>query len=464
MLDKDEVTQIFEDNLKAKPWWAKIMGSQFSVGIVNFISQVVYRCLSLVSRELAEAHLSLAIRPSSILAAAENKGYVRAKITPSLGNITLTNNYLVSKYIPENTRVDSSEGVSYVTDVSVNIAAGQSVAVKVKQLLKKRISTVVTGDTDYLEIKLSKEDSAHTHQVDVLIDDGNGTAKWTRSYLFRSGTPTSKIYVEFYTPTEQLGVRFGNGSIAKKIPDGATAHLDVWLTQGETTLITGQALTFEDAQYADIGAVTLTPIVGGLPQESIESVRQGALYSASFNGEVVWGGDYRGYISALLPTIEWINVWGEQEQEADSGYLASNINKVFICAHSRVFTQPQLHQQIADLFTIKDLFNLELSFVDVNLVPLPITLSGTVEPQEDLAAKEAELSAVITAKYGENAPIRTDTDGNLLEIKSKDLWRFIDEQSLLVDFDLNIPALSTARGLPDYRYIDMATSNISIER
>jgi uncharacterized protein YneR len=464
MLSKDEVTQIFEDNLKSQPYWAKIMGSQFAIGIINFISQVVYRCLSLASRELAEAHLSLAIRPSSVLAAAENKGYVRVKITPSLGSVTVINGGTVSLYIPESTTLLSTEGISYITSVAINVLAGQSEVVKVKQLLKKRISTVVTGDTKYLELKLSKNDSANTHELEVLVDNGNGTEQWERSYLFRSGTSTSKMYVEFYTPTEQLGVRFGDDVIAKKVPDGATVHLDVWLTEGRTTLITGQELSFEAAKFSDASAVTLTPIVGGLPQESIESVRKGALYSASFNGEVVWSGDYRSYISSILPTIEWINVWGEQEQEIDSGHSLANINKIFICAYSRVFNQAELHRQIAEIFTADELFNLELSFVNVNLVPLAITLNGTVEPQEDLGGIEAKLTSAITEEYGENAAIRTDVDGNLIEIKNKDLWRFIDDQALLIDFDLAIPALAVARSLPDYRYIDIATSTITIER
>jgi len=144
--------------------------------------------------------------------------------------------------------------------------------------------------------------------------------------------------------------------------------------------------------------------------------------------------------------------------------LVENINKVFICAYSRVFTQPELHQQIRALFTEQELFNLKLTFIDVNLVPLPITLTGKVAAHEDLSAIEATLSADITAKYGENAPIRTDESGNLIEIKTKDFSRFVDDLGLLVDFELAIPALATPRKLPDYRYIDVSTSTITIER
>jgi hypothetical protein len=464
MLNKEQITQYFEDSLSKQPWWSKLMGSQFSIGIINFMSQVIYRCLSLVTRELAEAHLSLAIRPASILAAADNKSYVRAKITPSVGSAVITNNDTVSRYVPENTQVNSSEGVSYTTDGAVNLAAGESVAVQISQLLRKRVTTTVSGDTDYLELLLTKEDSANAHKVDVLVDDGGGTVKWTRSYLFRNGNDKSTIYVEFYTPTEQLGIRFGNGVLAKRLVGGSLVSLDIWLTEGETTLITGQALTFVDLQYSAISAVTSTPIVGGLPQESIESVRKGALYSSSFNGEVVWSGDYHGYISSALPAIEWITVWGEQEQEAETGFDIRNINNIFICAYSRVFDQPSLHQQIAALFANQELFNLKLTFVDVKLVPLTINLTGKIEPQRDIVATKATLSAAISEYYGENAAIRLDEDGNLIEIRSKELWRFIDNLGILTDFDLSVPNITVPRGLPDYRYIDVETSTIVIER
>lgn len=464
MLNKEEITRIFEDNLSEKPWWSKLMGSQFAIGMINFISQIIYRCLSLATRELAEGHLSLAIRPASVLAAAENKSYVRVKITPSVGSAVITNNDTISRYIPENTQMYSSEGVSYITNGAVNLAAGESVIVGISQLLRKRITTVVAGDTNYLELLLTKEDSASAHKVDVLVDDGGGTVKWTRTYLFRNGNDKSTIYVEFYKPTEQLGIRFGNGVLAKRLISGSSVSLDIWLTEGETTLITGQDITFTDLQYSAISAVTSTPIVGGLPQESIESVRKGALYSSSFNGDVVWSGDYHGYISSALPAIEWIAVWGEQEQEQETGFDIMNINNVFICAYSRVFDQASLHQQIAALFANQKLFNLKITFVNVNLVPLTINLSGKIEPQRDIVATKATLSAAINQYYGENAAIRLDDDGNLIEIRTKDVWRFIDNQKILTDFDLTMPNVNTKRGLSDYRYIDVETSNLVIGR
>lgn len=464
MLSRSEVKEVFEANLKSQSWWAKSMGSQFAIGIVNFIYQVIYRCLSIVNRELSEAHLSLALRPSSVLAAAESKGYVRAKITPSIGDVSIFNGTGKSLFIPAFEPMFSDLGVGYITTISVSMAAGETVVVGITQLTKKRVSQRVVSGIPYFELKLSKEDSENTHKLDVLVDDTGGTELWERSHLFRGGSPSSKMYVEFYTPTEQLGVRFGNGVIGRKIVSGSTVHLDAWLTDGETTLITGEALSFVKEKYSLVTATTSTPIVGGLPQESIEEVRQGALYSSSFNGEVVWGGDYRAYISALLPTIEWISVWGEQEQENDTGKSINNVNKIFICAYSKTFNQVQLHEQIAKLFGDQDLFNLSLAFVDVNLVPLTITLTGKIEPQRDIDDVKARLKVALSGQYGADAPVHTDDNGDLKEIKTKDVWGFIDEQDLLVDYELSIPALTVDRKLPDYRYLDVATSTITIGR
>ncbi|MBU2968794.1 hypothetical protein KO527_05450 [Pseudoalteromonas sp. C2R02] len=463
-MNSNDVKQIFEDNLKEQSWWARLFGSQFSVGLINFMSQVIYRCISVMQRDLNEVHLSQAVRAPSILAAAENKGYVRAKITPSTGTLSVNNPTGSTVFIPANTELESQAGLTYVVVEGVNIASSETKLIAIKQLKKKRLSTVVSVEENHLEVVLSKEDSSKVNLVDVHVETNEGSSQWKQSFLFRGGDSKAKIYMEFYTSQEKLGVRFGNGVVGKRPPANSTVHLDLWLTDGETELIEGQKLSFVNNAFVQLTATTSTAIVGGLPQESIEDVRQGALYAASYNEEVVWGNDYRTFILTKIPQLDWLSVWGEQEQEKESGASVLNTNKIFICAFSDVFTNEQIEEQITALFSTIDLFNLEIQFVPVNFVSIPITLNALIEPIGSIADSKASIINLIDNEYGKNAENRTDSEGKVIEIKSKDLWVFIDQTELFTDFDLQVTLLSGARNLADYRYIDTATSTINVSR
>ena len=98
-------------------------------------------------------------------------------------------------------------------------------------------------------------------------------------------TSTSKVYVEFYKPTDQLGVRFGDGTIGMILPVGATIKLKVWCSNGDITLGQPGPYPVKRACFpADyITAKTETSITGGTDVESIEATRNRAMYYLSYD-------------------------------------------------------------------------------------------------------------------------------------------------------------------------------------
>lgn len=80
------------------------------------------------------------------------------------------------------------------------------------------------------------------YKLDVLITIDGVETQWTKSTQFRMATSTSKVYVEFYKPTDQLGVRFGDGTIGMILPVGATIKLKVWCSNGDITLLANRDL------------------------------------------------------------------------------------------------------------------------------------------------------------------------------------------------------------------------------
>ncbi|MDM7180911.1 bleomycin hydrolase, partial [Klebsiella quasipneumoniae subsp. similipneumoniae] len=151
--------------------------------------------------------------------------------------------------------------------------------VEVAQLEIQELTYTVTAAKPFLEVVISKELTAVCHKMEVFVKiDGTNTL-WQPSTMFRLANNNSEIYVEFYKPSEQLGVRFGDGQIGKIPPEGATITLRIWCTNGDITLVGGQTLTPVDdaAELANyISVKTMAPITNGTDAETTEVTRNRA--------------------------------------------------------------------------------------------------------------------------------------------------------------------------------------------
>lgn len=462
MSDNKEYKTTFEVIITKHSWWARLQGSQFVTMIATFVGQMVENAKFFAERCLQEAHLSTATKRSSILAAAEDKGYIGRKIMPSTGTSTVKNLTESVLSLPRETPLISNAALEYITATAIEIPAKSIVEVPITQLVLRVFKVAVSQEQKFLEVILPKNVSAKAHKIDVYVAPPNGASElWEKRYMFRRTGARDKCYAELYKPTEQLGVRFGNG-INGRIPSvGSEITLKVWTTEGDTTLINNQPLELTGSLAylnSSLEIKTLTPIVGGAKAESDEETRAGALYVTPFDNQIVWDDDYQHFIKQNIANITWVKSWGEQEQERQNGTPDLDfINKIYVSAYSTKLPQEQLEVLIVSLLQSTNYLNKRYQYIPARNKPFKISIVGTATGEKDLVQVKKVIKETIDATYGQNPS--KERPKELLE---KDLNSMVRGLNLLYDFSLDWSEYPRNILLEDYVYIDVELSVINI--
>ncbi|HHX8240150.1 TPA: bleomycin hydrolase [Enterobacter asburiae] len=467
---KATVQAEFEALVENDSFWSRFVGSQFVSMLALFITQIIYRCYQYADAALAEGFISTATRRSSILAAAETNGYVGSKPSPSTGPVEITaSSPGAPGSIPQYTTFISDDQYPYMTMSECKFTEDGKATVEVAQLEIQEVTYTVTAAKPFLEVVISKELTAVCHKMEVFVKiDGTNTL-WQPSTMFRLANNNSEIYVEFYKPSEQLGVRFGDGQIGKIPPEGATITLRIWCTNGDITLVAGQTLTPVDdaAELANyISVKTMAPITNGTDAETTEVTRNRAQYYLAYDNQVVWGGDYTYFLIRNIPGMTWVTAWGEREQEKLDGALnVKNINNIFISGWHPQKTQEELEALVMEAFsTVPNQLNKVFTYTPVNKLPFRVELTGVISPSLTTATVLSELRAALEGRFGrDSTSFDPKSVGEYILIKKKDLWAYIEGLGYFHDFSLEFADWHESNGLFDFVYLDVENSIFDID-
>ena len=94
--------------------------------------------------------------------------------------------------------------------------------------------------------------------------------------------------------------------MGKMPPAGSTVRMTVSASRGDYTLAINQPLT-PAGDYATLASIldikNDSAIRSGAGHETTEETRNRAQYYVPYDGQVVWGGDYRYYIQNKVPNL-----------------------------------------------------------------------------------------------------------------------------------------------------------------
>ena len=449
-----DVKKELEEIWKNSPYWKRFIGSQFASGLAEFVGQMVYRCEQYASRRLQESFLSKATNVSSILAAAEDRAYVGLKISPSNGLITIHNKTKPRLSIPLNTPLKSDDGIDYLTMQAVDVLNSDSKTIPISQLKIVTVEKTAQSDEKWLTMLLDKDLTATTHNVDVYVN----SEQWTKQFKFRNTDGDSKAYMEFYTSTQQLGVRFGNGLNGRTIKTGDKITLKVWTTIGESTLLDGQPLSLTGDMASDNSAVdirTKNTITGGAGGDTIEDIRSGALYLTSYDHQLAWDGDYLQYIKMNVGGLIYLDVWGEQEQEKLTGYDVHNINHIFFTAYSDLKDDAAIKAEVIRLFDHREGYNEVYVWKDRVDDPFTLQIKGKVLPNGKPEDAELYIKQQLNLRFGKEAK------GKQHCVPVDELWNFVHDikaECFVSEFTLVADNLKATRVVGHYNYLDIDLS------
>lgn len=464
ILSLSDIKDKFNTLLAANSYWSQFAGSQFVTMLTTFIAQMVYRCQQFADAALVEGFISTATKRASILAAAEDRAYVGSRVTPSTGTAIITNTTNKAVQVPQYTSFISDDQYPYLTDNVVTVPANGSASIAISQMEIVEVSATVDTATEFFEVLLSRDLTAVCHKIDVLVTTNDVTETWTKSTMFRLATDTSQVYVEFFKPTEQLGVRFGDGTIGMIPPAGSTITLKVWCSSGDVTLLADQTLTPSDDSAALADSVTVkssTSITGGADSETTETTRNRAQYFLSYDNQVVWAEDYTFFLKQNIPATTWLTAWGEGEQEVIDGALnIANINKIFLCGWYPDKTQAELETLVmAALETVPNPLNKKYAYVAATELPFTITVTGEIPASLTTDVVITDLKTNLAARFGKDSSyFDPNGTGDFKLVKVKDVWAYIEGLGYFDDFSLVFNDMQDSNGYYEFVYLDAENS------
>ncbi|CAH0543060.1 hypothetical protein [Vibrio marisflavi] len=446
----------FEAILSKSSWWSRFIGSQFVSYLSLFISQFVDRASQTCERLLQESFLSLATKRTSILAGAEDVMYVPRKISPSTGQGRITNTGTERIALSELTQCVAANQVRYTIMESIALDPNESLDVTLNQMEIETITMTVEEQQDWLSISFDVDLTARIHKAIVYV---NGEM-WTESFKFRYATSESKVYMEYYKSTDQLGIRFGNGVSGISPAAGDVISIDLWLTEGDTTLLNDQKLTIvetDPGSSTSVSISTVSQITGGDVAEDIESIRNGALYSTIYDNQIAWDGDYQGFIKSNISSIVWLSVWGEKEQELLAGKKdLGNINTIFISAYSSKKSDEELDKEILALFDGREGYNESYKYVTRKDAPFTVTVDGIVFDSSNAQDVTKAVSDKLSSLYGK------DVSPGAIYVKS--IWSAVEsvaKEQGIDEYTVTCEGLLDTVPIDTFQYLDIDASTIT---
>jgi len=474
-MDIQTLTEKFNDTIKGNSWWAKFVNSQFIQMIAIFAGQIIYIAQTYASRALTEGFISTASKRTSILAAAEDRGYVGRFIIPSTGTIQITNKSSGTITAPAGMEMLTNDQTVITLLETRQIKPGETATgLQVSQIEKVTVDYPVSAQTPFLTVLLDRDLTQEVAELTVSVIADGGEVEWKLNPLFRMSRENSEHYAMVYRPTEQLGVRFGNGQMGKMPPAGSTIRMTVSASRGDYTLAINQPLV-PAGDYATLASIldikNDSAIRSGAGHETTEETRNRAQYYVPYDGQVVWGGDYRYYIQNKVPNLAWLNVWGEQQQEQATGVKdVSNINKIFFCGHRPGYSQAEVQAMIYDAIgTIPNEMNKRYQYVPVNEKPFSINVTGIAKKNVILSEAINEIKDALEKNFGHDSSkfgelFENDSSSNRIyaQVKVKDLWNAIEKLGIMISYDIQLVGFTQAVNLNDFVYLDVTKSDFTL--
>ena len=438
MLSNDEAIEKFKEIIGTKEGWQYLKDSQFVNHLSVFMSWALRASQYGSERAMQEQFLSTALNQSSIMAHAEDRGYIPRKATPSTGIVTIKNTGKNAVSIPEGQMFKSNYGIDYRMAIPDTIVPGAVAYANVSQLSQQVILHDVTAEKPYYEILFDAALTSSISQIDVSVDlhDGAGYLSWQIARLFQNTLPVSTVYDEFYTHTGQIGIRFGNGDYGSIIPLGASIKIVLWLTAGPTVLQAGMSLApTGGAGILDITGAPATMtfiigvmVIGGEPVETSEELRKNLFYWPLYQEQLVWQEDYEFFLRREFPEILWINVWGETEAESESGYKNLEfVNKIFVSAYA--LNNTEIGTDIMTKLQSVRLLNRRFQLVFPVVHYFTVTIVGAVSSKYATATVRAKITEALETNYGLNSRLRKP------DVLLKEIYALVEATGYFADGD-----------------------------
>lgn len=469
MYTVDEGIEKFKEILSDSTTWNSLVDSQFVEHLATFVAWTLRQAQWEVERAKQEYFASVALNASSIMAHAEDRDYIPVKPEPSTGVLSIQNNGESAVTIPSKKEFENEDDVVIRTTASISILSGETGYVNCSQTVANSYYFTVDETIVFYQILLDQDIAKSITSYEVYVDenDGAGYRKYTYSRLLQNISSTARAYDEFYSHTNQVGIRFGNG-IFGKIPQlNWSVRVDTVETDGEIFISSGQelflvnSLSDSSGNDADLTITVSTSLSGGSDFEDTESIRNNLTYWPVYDENIVWSDDYVFFLKRRFSDIIFAKCWGEQEAEEIFGYSSYDfINKIFICAYAP--DNDDLESDSLNALENVEMLNKTFEWQDVVHVQFTVTIIGKVLSDVVLSDAIQDIKDDLELYYGKDSTSRRD------EVSLHEVYEIIQdtgyfEASSGAKFNVSLSGTYEPNVLYEMVSIDIENSTFDIE-
>lgn len=459
-LSASEAVSRFQQILAGKPTWSKLQDSQIIEHLAIFTSWQYRAALWRNERNRQESYLSTAINRSSVLAGAQDNGYVPRLSKPSKGKAAFVNKAASTVVIPAGSVwvLPDQTPIQVIDDTP--IAAAQYALVDVQQSESKTVTVTVDVTKPFYEILIDRAITPTVSSLSVKVNTGAGLELWEVAPRLMNTTSNSKVYDVFYTALDQIGIRFGDGTFGMIPPLNSVVEISLTLTLGLVEVAQGQKLTrlsdgTGDPLLALVDASTYTTIIGGRALEDTESIRRNALYYPLYDEQLVWADDYGFLVRRTWPEAIWVRVWGEQEMERAHGFNLDYVNRIFITA----WAPDNIGIGAEILEKLSTPTNRRYVFIPPSFRPFTVKVEAVIPRSISLDSARDAIKATLLTHYGRDSESRRD------DVLVKDFYALINATGLFSTggyFTVELSGTVIGNGLEELIYLDPDASTWSV--
>jgi hypothetical protein len=399
------------DRFRAKSAWAALADSEMVGQMSDLLGALFFETLQEIENARHDSFLSTATSRKAILAHAAERGYKPTKPLPPKGTVKITNLGANDVIVPAWVEFLDAANLTYYNTEGITVPAGQYRILPIEHRTKE--SRLISGlGIPYQEVQLC-DHTMLLAQAEIDLLDGNPPVQVDFVEDFWTASDDEFAAELFYDVDDSWNLRFGNGEFGRIPPNASQIEIVIWKTNplhqlvANSKLYLATSLTDVLGFGANLQAVVESPVTGGFFRATTERIREEAKASQNLLQRMVWKRDYEHVLKKELPELNFVNVWGEQEQEKQEGKVNSDyINKVFVSAHSTL-NNSNLSLRVLDaLGKWPKPLTVQYQFVECQPMPFRLRASGRVPEGVDPNDFQTALLSHLNTYYGQFSPSR----------------------------------------------------------
>lgn len=444
------------------------VSARYKVGDPTVLAQLsaMSQMLAMMSQQLEIAQIEpfSKVRDATILADAALRGLI-PKGTPARVQAAVANADVNPYTLASGRSLTDSAGNEYVVDTPVTVPAGGSGMAQFLQQTQQTLTHTVANSQPFYQILIPQApDGSFLAGISVADAAGN-EYKYTPGFTnVPNGAQVYNVEIDEY---QNIFVRFGYGGVIGFQPnEGDVYEVTLTYTLGPVTPATGSPFSLDYTLTVQDSLQTITMdsmLIDGEAPMDITTLRELAKYPSAYDNNAVYLGEFDYLIRSNIPSLLFLSVWNEQEEELVRGANEDNINCLFVSFQPPLGGDVTAYEtQITALIQGAD-DSYKIKFVPPVVEPIVCAITATVARIYDSDAVDAQIESVMLANYGQSA--LAVTSGGF-SVQYKAVYQLLRAQIVALqdsNSDFNVVITPPTDANPeDYRYMTSTSLTVAV--